>query len=73
MLQHRHQDDIEELRDDQHRHRNFDRGANVLAGIKARRQHLDRHQTDQANAVAHQGAGGLQHIALSEGAVVVEH
>ena len=65
--------DIQELRDDQHRHRNFDRGANVLAGIKARRQHLDRHQTDQTNAVAHQGAGGLQHIALSEGAVVVEH
>ncbi len=72
MLEKRHQGQVQQLRDHQHHHRDLHRRADVLAGVKARRQHLDRHQPDQAGAVTHERRGGLIHIPVGEGAVVVE-
>ena len=72
MLQIGHQDQIEQLRDDEDHDGNAHRRLDVLAGIKTRRQHLDRDQPQQAGAVAHQGQRGLPDVAVGKGTVVVK-
>ena len=70
MLERGHQHDVQQLRDHQHHDGDAHRRAHVLAGVEARRQHLDRHQADQASAVADQRQGDLRHVAVLESAVV---
>ena len=59
-----HQDQVEQLGDDQHHDGDLDGRADVLAGVVARRQHLDGHQAHQACAVADQRQGDLAHVAV---------
>ena len=65
-----HQHHVEQLRDHQHHHSNLHRGADVLAGVVARRQHLDGDQAQQTRTIARQGHGDLPHIAIGQLAVV---
>ena len=72
MLEIRYKNKVKQLCDDQHHDGNAHRSFNVLAGIKAWRQHLDGHQADQPRAIAHQRSGGLRHVPVGKRAVVVE-
>ena len=72
MLQIRHQDQVHQLRQDQHNDGNTHRRTDILIGIKTRCQHLDSDQAEQPQAVTHERTRGLQYVAVSESAVVVE-
>ncbi len=57
----------------QHRDGDAHRRAHVLARVVARRQHLDRHEAQQADAVGRQRPRALRHVAAGEVAVVEQH
>ena len=64
--------EVEQLRQRQHRDRDHHRRAHVLPGVEPGREDLDADQAHQADTVALQRHHGLVHIARREGAVVVE-
>ena len=70
MVDERHQNGVEDLGDDQHHDGNLDRGAHILAGVVAGRQHLDGYQAQQARPIASQRHGNLPHIGVCQLAVV---
>ncbi|CFE02793.1 Uncharacterised protein [Bordetella pertussis] len=70
MRQPRNQDGVEQLGQHQHHDGDLDRGADVLLGVEAGRQDLDRQQADQAGRIGDDGQPRLLHVLRLERAVV---
>ncbi len=68
----RHQQEVEQLRDQQHADRDLHRGLHVLLGEEAGGEDLDRDQAEEADRIGADRSGGHGQVVVGEGAVV-EH
>ena len=73
MQEMRHEEKVQNLREDQHGDGDFDRRFDVLLGVISGREHFDGNEPQQTAAVAHQRQRHLLHIRALESAVVIEH